>query len=61
MENVWVELKGDIIVARLRGIPTRYLIKKCQDFIFQIAKDSSFYRVFYNDLSAAVSWLHGEQ
>jgi len=119
MENLWVELKGNIIIARLRGVPTRDILKKCQETIFQIAKDTGsrlilydalemaapdidlvishwktadvdaanelklkrailvpdtklaylarlafgdgIYRVFYNDLSAAVSWLNDGQ
>jgi hypothetical protein len=115
MENLWVELKGNIIIARLRGVPSQEILKKCQETIFQIAHDTGsrlilydalemsppaidlvisqwnvaeidalnelklkrailvtdtklaylarlafgdgVYRVFYNDLSAAVTWL----
>lgn len=50
MENLWVELKGNIIIARLRGLPTQEILKKCQDTIFQIAIDTGSRLVLYDAL-----------
>jgi len=53
MENLWVELKGNIIIARLRGVPTRDILKRCQETIFQIAKDTGSHLVLYDALEMA--------
>ncbi len=53
MENLWVELKGNIIIARLRGVATQDILKKCQDTIFQIAKDTGSNLVLYDALEMA--------
>lgn len=114
MTQLWIEQSGQIIIARIRGIPTKEILRECHERVLQIVKDTGQglilldglemdapdvnvpmsqwgldaeipevnlkrailvpntklaylariafaegkYRVFYNDLPAALSWLH---
>ena len=42
---LWVELSGDIIIARLRGEPTVELLEECQRQIVHLARDAGRARV----------------
>jgi hypothetical protein len=48
--QLWVELVGDLIVARVRGEPTAALLQQCQTQVLQIAHDSRRGRVLYDTL-----------
>ena len=116
-EQLWVEPVGNIIIARMRGVPTEALLRECQERILRLVEDTGRdkilhdvlelapppievpisqweldkeagpirlrraivvpntklaymariafgegdYRVFYNDMTAAVSWLSESQ
>lgn len=47
---LWVELSGDIIIARLRGEPTEELLQECQSQVVQLARDAGRARVLYDVL-----------
>ena len=50
IENLWVELVGNSIVARIRGVPTEALIRECQERIVALVKDTSCSRILYDAL-----------
>jgi hypothetical protein len=47
---LWVDLSGDIIIARLRGEPTVELLQECQAQVVQLAHDAGRARVLYDVL-----------
>lgn len=47
---LWVELSGDLIIARLRGEPTVELLTECQAQVIQLARDACRARVLYDAL-----------
>lgn len=47
---LWVELSGDIIVARLRGEPTIELLDDCQRQVVQLAREAGRGKVLYDAL-----------
>ncbi len=47
---VWVEISGDIIIARLRGEPTVELLQECQSQVVQLAREAGRARVLYDVL-----------
>jgi hypothetical protein len=49
-EQLWVEPSGTMILARLRGVPTEDLLRKCQDRVLQLAKDTGQWKVLYDAL-----------
>lgn len=49
-EQVWVEIVGDIIVARMRGVVTAEVLRECQDRVVTLARDSERQRVLYDAL-----------
>jgi hypothetical protein len=49
-ENLWVELVGSAIVARIRGVPTEALIRQCQERIVALVKDTGCTRIMYDAL-----------
>src|SRR5258705_9118622 len=48
--RLWVELVGDIIVARVRGKPTAELIRECQNRVIALRKDTGCSRIMYDAL-----------
>jgi hypothetical protein len=48
--QLWVELVGDLIIARLRGQPTPELLRACQDKVLFLARDAGRARVLYDAL-----------
>lgn len=38
--QLWIEPVGEIIVARMRGLPTEALLKECQNRILSIVSDT---------------------
>jgi hypothetical protein len=47
---LWVELSGDMIIARLRGEPTIELLDECQRQVVQLARDAGRGKVLYDAL-----------
>lgn len=50
MSQLWVEPMNDIIIARVRGIPSVALLKECQERILTLVKDTGNNRVLYDGL-----------
>lgn len=48
--QVWVELVGDLVVARVRGEPTARLLQECQDQVLFLVRDAGRGRVLYDTL-----------
>ncbi|MEN3296849.1 MAG: hypothetical protein V7642_6102 [Burkholderiales bacterium] len=49
-EQLWVEPVGDIIIARLRGVPTETMMKECQARVLQLLQDTARGKVLYDGL-----------
>ncbi len=49
-ENIWVELNSDIVIARVRGIPTAPVLRECQERILTLLKDTGCRKVLYDAL-----------
>jgi hypothetical protein len=49
-DNLWVELAGDLILARLRGEPSPDMLRECQDRVLLLARESGRTRVLYDAL-----------
>ena len=47
---LWVELSGDLIIARMRGEPTVELLRECQSQVVHLARDAGRARVLYDVL-----------
>ena len=50
MEQLWIEPVGDIIIARLRGIPTEAMLKECQERILILVKETGQGRILHDVL-----------
>jgi hypothetical protein len=48
--QVWVEVVGDIIVARVRGEPTEQILRQCQEQVLFLVKDAARAKVLYDAL-----------
>jgi len=48
--QLWVELVGDLIIARRRGEPSAALLRECQEQVLFLAKDAARVRVLYDAL-----------
>jgi hypothetical protein len=46
----WIEVVGDIIVARLRGEPTERILRECQEQVLFLVKDAERGKVLYDTL-----------
>lgn len=49
-DQLWVEPVGNLIIARVRGVPTEALLKECQDRVLVLVKDIGRGRVLYDVL-----------
>ncbi len=47
---LWVELSGDLIIARVRGEPTVELLVDCQQQVVSLAREAGRARVLYDVL-----------
>jgi len=47
---LWVELSGDLVIARVRGEPTVELLQQCQARVVELARDAGRARVLYDVL-----------
>jgi hypothetical protein len=48
--QAWVELVGDLIVARVRGEPNEQLLRETQERVLFLVKDAGRARVLYDTL-----------
>ncbi len=48
--SLWVELVGDIIVVRVRGRPTEDIIRRCQDAVVVLLRDTLGGKILYDTL-----------
>ena len=49
-DQLWVELVGDLVIARLRGEPNAELLRECQKQVLFLAKDAERVKVLYDAL-----------
>lgn len=49
-EQLWVEPVGNLIIARLRGVPTEEILKECQERVLLLVKDTGRGKVLYDGL-----------
>ncbi len=48
--QLWVEPVGELIVARVRGIPSEELLRECQAQVLVLVRDTGRHRVLYDAL-----------
>jgi hypothetical protein len=48
--QAWVELVGDLVIARVRGEPSEQLLKETQDKVLFLVKDAGRGKVLYDTL-----------
>lgn len=48
--EAWVEVVGDLVVARVRGEPTEDLLRECQDQVLFLVHEAGRGRVLYDTL-----------
>jgi hypothetical protein len=48
--QAWVELVGDLVVARVRGEPTEALLRETQDKVLFLVRDAGRGKVLYDTL-----------
>jgi hypothetical protein len=46
----WVELVGDLVLVRVRGVPTAELLRECQEKVLFLVKDADKGKVLYDTL-----------
>ncbi len=54
IRQLWVEPVGDIIMARVRGVPTEALLRECQERILTLVQDTGQGRILYDGLEMEV-------
>ena len=50
----WIELVGDLVVARIRGEPTEQLLRETQEQVLFLVKDAHRGKVLYDTLEMTV-------
>lgn len=48
--QLWVEVVGELIIARIRGQPTEALIQECQEKVLFLVRDAGRGKVLYDAL-----------
>jgi hypothetical protein len=48
--QVWVEMNGALIIARIRGVPTEELLRECQNRVVQLVRDTGNGKLLYDAL-----------
>jgi len=49
-DQLWVEPVGELIIARVRGVPNEELLRECQARVLALAAESRRNRVLYDAL-----------
>jgi hypothetical protein len=52
--ELWVEVVGDLIIARIRGEPTAELLSQCQEQVLFLVRDAGRGKVLYDALEMIV-------
>src|SRR5687768_13890753 len=51
MDNqLWVEPVGEIVIARVRGVPSEALLRECQERVLTLVKETGRNRILYDAL-----------
>ncbi len=63
--QAWVDLVGDLIIARVRGEPTAEILRDCQEQVLLLVKESGRGKVLYDTLEmdappVVVPWVQRE-
>jgi len=48
--DLWVELVGDLVIARVRGEPTAELLRACQDRVLFLVRGADRGKILYDTL-----------
>jgi hypothetical protein len=48
--QLWVELVGELVIARLRGEPTAELLRQCQEQVLFLVRDAGRGKILYDTL-----------
>jgi hypothetical protein len=48
--QLWVEPVGDLIIARIRGVPSEEVLRECQARVLALARETERGRVLYDAL-----------
>lgn len=48
--QLWVELVGELVIARVRGEPTAALLQECHDRVLSLVRDAGRGKVLYDTL-----------
>lgn len=49
-QQLWVEPVGDLIIARIRGVPSEELLRECQEKVLLLLQGSQQRKVLYDGL-----------
>jgi hypothetical protein len=49
-DQLWVEPVGNLIIARIRGVPSEEVLRECQERVLALASESRRDRVLYDAL-----------
>lgn len=52
--QLWIESVGDLIIARIRGVPTEAILKECHDRVFLLVKELGHGCILYDALELEV-------
>jgi hypothetical protein len=50
MGQLWIEPVGDLIVVRVRGVPTEALLREAHERVVALLKDTAIGRILYDGL-----------
>jgi hypothetical protein len=48
--QLWVEPVGELIIARIRGVPNEEVLRECQERVLALAREAQRSRVLYDAL-----------
>jgi hypothetical protein len=54
MEQLWIEPVGNIIIARVRGVPTQAILEECQERILLLIQETGQGRILHDVLEMEV-------
>jgi len=64
-DQLWVDVVGELIIARVRGTPTEAVLRLCQQQVVELAREADLRKVLYDTLemnapSVEVPWVQRE-
>ena len=65
MDQLWVDVVGELVIARVRGVPTEAVLRRCQEDVLFLVKDAGRGKVLYDTLemqapSFDIPWVQRE-